>query len=136
VATKQAMDYLSEMSDEELACRAAHRHLFWSDEVALAAARALPRQVRVAKQKGVFQVEEECLRGCGRLRCWTSRRGMFGPDTVYAYRTRAGVRRVVIPDTAPGHRPTPRDCKAEAFERANEGGSLEALFEAAAQGAA
>ncbi len=114
---KTAEDYLSEMSDEELLCRSLHRHSYWSDDPDPDAVE-LPPQVHVTRRRGVFQIEEGCLRDCGRVRVWTTSSGLFGEDADYSYRNRAGVRRVTVPDSS-GVRLTPRRCKQELHQRRN-----------------
>jgi hypothetical protein len=119
--------YLSEMSDEEIVCRAGHRHRFPTDELS-PRAKKLPGQVSVTATRGVYQIEEHCLRGCGRIRTFSSVNGIFGLDTVYAYKQAAGTTHVTIPEDS-GVTLTSRDYKSELFERSG----MPALLRAAAR---
>jgi hypothetical protein len=111
-------NYLSRMSDEQLQCRAGHRHSFPSDHLSRKM-RSLPKGMQVEVRQGVYQIEEECERGCGRIRYYATRGGaIFDTDVVYQYKTSEDKRRdwVTVPETEE-FRITGRDCKGEMFDR-------------------
>lgn len=111
-------EYLNRMTDEQLQCRAGHRHRFPSDELSKRM-RTLPSGMTVTVKKSVYTIEEECMRDCGRIRYYATRSGaIFDTDVVYQYKTREDKRRdwVTVPDTEE-FRITGRDCKGEMFDR-------------------
>lgn len=110
-------DYLSRMSDEQLQCRSGRRHRWPSDEIG-SKARNLPKGITAQVQKGMYTITEECMRGCGRYRRFTTLSGgMFDLDTVYAYWSTEDNPWVTVSQDS-GVEISGRDCKAEMFVRA------------------
>lgn len=107
---------LSRMTDEQLQCKSGHRHRFPSDE--LRPGKTPPRQMSIALRDGVYTIEEDCLRGCGRVRVYsTLRGGAFDRDVRYSYRTRDDRKNDWVTLTGNDPDVTGRDAKAELFER-------------------
>lgn len=110
-------EYLSRMSDEQLQCRAGRRHRWPSDEIS-SKARSLPKGLTAQVQKGMYTITEECLRGCGRYRRFTTLSGgLFDLDTVYSYWSTEDNPWVVVSEDS-GVEIIGREFKAEMFERA------------------
>lgn len=114
---QQKAAFLSQMSDAQVTCRGAHRHRWPSDELSSKMKR-VPRQMQVqAQREGGFEITEECMRDCGRMRRYiTLSGGLFDLDTRYSYWSKKGTDWVTIPQDSDVDM-TARDYKAELFER-------------------
>lgn len=109
-ARDKAQGYLDQMTDSELLCRGNHRHRFGMDEM-MPGAKKLPKGTYVSRHQGVYTIEDECERGCGRVRVYTSGSGQFELDSKYRYYDTEGHDHVVIPNDS-GVTLTARDFKA------------------------
>lgn len=77
---------LAAIPQEQLLCRATGRHRFPGDELDPSRTQDLPRGMTARMIKGGYQIIEECERGCGKVRTYTTRSGaLWDVDTTYAY---------------------------------------------------
>lgn len=113
-------DIYSRISDEQLRCMAGGRHRFPSDELDPKSAEA-PPGFQAVLRKGMYTIDETCIRGCGRHRKFTTRSGgLFDTDTIYQYYTPREEQDswVTIPaDDREELHIRPRDAKAVLFDR-------------------
>jgi hypothetical protein len=97
------------------------RHRFPTDELDPKAT-APPPGFNAVLRKGVYTITEECLRGCGRIRKFSTRSGgLFDTDTVYEYTSKREGDWVTIPaDDREELDIRPRTAKAVLFDRNTE----------------
>lgn len=114
-------DIFGRISDEQLRCMAGGRHRFPSDELNPKSEDPPPGFSAVLK-KGVYTITEECLRGCGRVRKFSTRSGgLFDTDTVYEYTSkREGDWVTISADDRDELDIRPRTVKAVLFDRNTE----------------
>jgi hypothetical protein len=111
-------DIFARMSDEQLRCMAGGRHRFPTDEMDPNSTEP-PAGMHTELRKGVYSITEECLRGCGRIRKFSTRSGgLFDTDTVYQYSDKKGTEVVHISqDEREELGIRPRLAKAVLFDR-------------------
>jgi hypothetical protein len=114
-------DIFNRISDEQLRCMAGGRHRFPTDELDPKSTTP-PPGFNAVLRKGVYSITEECLRGCGRIRKFSTRSGgLFDTDTVYQYSSRREGDWVTInADDRDELDIRPRTVKAVLFDRNTE----------------
>jgi hypothetical protein len=114
-------DIFNRITDEQLRCMAGGRHRFPTDELD-PKADTPPPGFNAVLRKGVYSITEECLRGCGRIRKFSTRSGgLFDTDTVYQYSSRReGDWVTITADDRDELDIRPRTVKAVLFDRNTE----------------